>query len=160
MYHWELFNVQTSVYLLTHLGLMMHAYVRKMCQHWFRWTISWANVDKLSIGPKGTNFSEIWSKKHNSSSKKMHSKISAEWRPFCSGLNVSTLKLCATYPITAWKVCWKCVKFDWYSEEIFALSFIICHWKSNKKEQLLYVHFLLTKIAGYSCFSIYSQVPL
>ena len=51
-----------------------------------RQAITWTNVDFLSIGPLGTNFSEIWIKIQNFSFVKMHLKISfVNWRPFCPG---------------------------------------------------------------------------
>ena len=51
--------------------------------------IIWTNAGILLIGPLGTNFSEILSKIHTFSFKKMHLKTSsAKWRPFCLGLNV------------------------------------------------------------------------
>ena len=54
-----------------------------------RQAIIWTNDGILLIGPSGTNFSEILSKIHTFSVKKMHSKTSsAKWRPFCLGLNV------------------------------------------------------------------------
>ena len=44
------------------------------------------NAGLLSIGPLGTNFSEIWIKICNFSFTKNHLKISsAKWRPFCPG---------------------------------------------------------------------------
>ena len=46
--------------------------------------ITWTNAHLLSIGPLGTNFSEIWINIQNFSFKKIHLKISsAKWRPFC-----------------------------------------------------------------------------
>ena len=48
--------------------------------------ITWNNADLLSIGPLGTNFSEIWPKIQNFSFIKMYLKMSsAKWRPFCPG---------------------------------------------------------------------------
>ena len=45
-----------------------------------------ANAHLLSIGPLGTNFSEIQSKIQKFSFKKMHLKMSsAKWQPFYSG---------------------------------------------------------------------------
>ena len=44
------------------------------------------NAGLLSIGPLGTNFSEILIKIQNFSFTKMHLKLSsAKWRPFCPG---------------------------------------------------------------------------
>ena len=54
-----------------------------------RQAIIWTNAGILSIGPLGTNFSEIFIECHTFSLKKMHLKISSgKWRPFCIGLNV------------------------------------------------------------------------
>ena len=48
--------------------------------------IIWTNAGLLSIGPSGTNFSEIWIKIQNFSFMKTHLKISsAKWWPFCPG---------------------------------------------------------------------------
>ena len=49
------------------------------------------NAGILLIQNLGTSFSEILSKIHTFSFKKMHLKISSEkWRPFCLSLNVLT----------------------------------------------------------------------
>ena len=51
-------------------------------------TIIWTSARLLLIRPLETNFSEILSKIHASSFKKMHLKMSSgKWRPFCLGLN-------------------------------------------------------------------------
>ena len=83
--------------ILTHWGRVTHICISKLtiivsdnglspdlCQ-----AIIWTNAGILSIGPVGTNFSEILLKFHTFSPKKMHLKrSSAKWRPFCLGLNV------------------------------------------------------------------------
>ena len=52
--------------------------------------IIWTNAEMLLIQNLGTNFSEILSKIHTFSLKKMPLKIaSAEWLQFCLSLNVS-----------------------------------------------------------------------
>ena len=57
----------------------------------WRQTIIWTNDGILSIGPLGTNFSEILIGIQTFSFKKMHLKMaSAKWRPFCLSLNVLT----------------------------------------------------------------------
>ena len=57
------------------------AFVQIICQ-----AIIYTNAGLLSIGPLGTNFSEILIKAHNFSFIKMHLKLSsAKWRPFCPG---------------------------------------------------------------------------
>ena len=54
-----------------------------------RQAITWTNVDLLSIGPSGTNFSENWIEIQTFSFKKMCLKVSSvKYRPFCLGLNV------------------------------------------------------------------------
>ena len=51
--------------------------------------IIWSNAGILSIGPMGTNFSEILIEIHTFSFKKMHLKMSSgKWRPFCVVLDV------------------------------------------------------------------------
>ena len=57
-----------------------------------RQAIIWTNAGILLIQAPGTKFSEIFSKIHKFSFKKMHLKISsAKWQPFCLGLNVLKL---------------------------------------------------------------------
>ena len=54
-----------------------------------RQAIIWTNAWLLSIGPLGTNFSEIWIKIQNFTFKKMHLKtFSVKCRSFCLGLDV------------------------------------------------------------------------
>ena len=55
-----------------------------------RQAIIWTNAGIYLIGPSGTNFSEILIKLYIFSFKKMHLKMSRNWRPFCLGLNVLT----------------------------------------------------------------------
>ena len=56
-----------------------------------RQAIIWTNAGILLIGTLGTNFSEILSKIHTFSFKKMHLKtLSTKWWPSCLGLNVLT----------------------------------------------------------------------
>ena len=85
---------------LTHRGRVTHTCVSKLTiigsdnglSPGRRQAIIWTNDGILLIGPLGTNFSEIWSKIHTFSFKKMHLKTSsAKWRPFCLGLNVLTV---------------------------------------------------------------------
>ena len=53
--------------------------------------IAWTNADLLSTGPLGTNFSEIWIKKQNSSFMKMHLEmLSMKWGPFSLGVDELT----------------------------------------------------------------------
>ena len=54
-----------------------------------RQAIIWTNDGILSVGPLGTNFSEILFGIQAFSFNKMHLKMSsAKWRPFCLSLNV------------------------------------------------------------------------
>ena len=54
-----------------------------------RQTIIWTSAGIVSIGPLGTNFSEILIGIQTFSFKKMHLNMSsAKWRPFYLGLNV------------------------------------------------------------------------
>ena len=54
-----------------------------------RQAIIWTNAGIWSMGPLGTNFSEILIEIQTFSFKKMHLKMpSAKWRLFCLGLNV------------------------------------------------------------------------
>ena len=55
-------------------------------QFWVCQAITRINADLLSIGRFETKLNEIRSEIQNSSSKKMHSKMSSgKWWPFCSG---------------------------------------------------------------------------
>ena len=82
---------------LTHWGRVMHICISKiisigsdngLCPSRRQATI-WTSAGILSIGPLGTNFSEIWIKVNTFSFKKMHLKISSgKWWPYCLSLNV------------------------------------------------------------------------
>ena len=83
--------------LLTHWGRVTYICVGKLIiigsdnglSPVRRQAIIWTNAGILLIGPLGTNFSEILSRIHSFSFKKMHLKMSsAKWRVFCLGLNV------------------------------------------------------------------------
>ena len=87
----------SSYILLTHWSQVTHICVSKLTSIGSdnglspgrRQDITWTNDGILLIGPLATNFSEIFSKIHKFSFKKMHWKTSsAKWRPFCLGLNV------------------------------------------------------------------------
>ena len=84
---------------LTHWGRVRHIYVSKLISIGSdnglspgrRQAIIWTNAGILSIGPLGTNFSEIWIEVHTVSFKKIHLKMSSgKWRPCCLDLNVLT----------------------------------------------------------------------
>ena len=92
---------------LTHWGRVTHICVGKLTiigsdnglSPGRRQAIIQTNDGILLIEPLGTNFSEIWSKIHTFSFKKMYLKLSsAKWRPFCLGLNVLS-KYPPVYPI-------------------------------------------------------------
>ena len=82
---------------LTHWGWLTHICVRKptifgsdnglspgQCQ-----AIIWTNAGILLFRNLGSNFSEVISKIHTFSFRKMHLKMpSAKWRPFCFSLNL------------------------------------------------------------------------
>ena len=94
--------------LLTHWGWVMHIRISKLTiigsnnglAPGRRQTIIWTNDGILSIGPLGTNFSEILIGIQTFSFKKMHLIMSsAKWRPFCLCLNVlrpQCIKYCTT----------------------------------------------------------------
>ena len=82
---------------LTHWGWVTHLCIGKLTiigsdnglSPGRRQAIIWTNAGILSIGPLGTNFSDIFIEMHTFSFKKMHLKMSSgKWRPFCVGLNV------------------------------------------------------------------------
>ena len=83
--------------LLTHWGRATHMWVSTLTIIGLdnglspdrRQAIIWTNAGLLIIGASGTNFSEILTKIHTFSFKKMHLKMSfGKWRPFCRGLKV------------------------------------------------------------------------
>ena len=91
-------NMLTSIQL-THWGRVTHICVGNLTiigsDNGFspgrRQAIIWTNAVILSIGPLGTNFSEMLTKIITFSFKKMRSKVSSrKRRPSCLGLNVST----------------------------------------------------------------------
>ena len=92
--------MRVSKQYLTHWGRVTHVYVSKLTiigsdnglSPQRRQAIIWSNAGILLIGTLGTNFSEILSEIHTFLFKKMHFKTSsANWWPFCLGLNVLTL---------------------------------------------------------------------
>ena len=80
----------TTIYtMLTHSGRVTHICVGNLAIIGWRQAIIWTNAGILTIGPFGTNFSEILIDILTLSFKKMSLKVSsAKWRPFCLGLNV------------------------------------------------------------------------
>ena len=84
-------------FALTHWGRVTHICVGRLTNIGSdnglspgrRQAINWTNAGILLIAPLETNFSEILIGIQTLSFKKMHLKMSsAEWRPFCLGLNV------------------------------------------------------------------------
>ena len=83
--------------VLTHWGWVTHICVGKLTiigsdnglLPGRRQAIIWTSAGILSIGPLGTNFSEILIRIQTFSFKEMHLKLSsAKWRPFCLDLDV------------------------------------------------------------------------
>ena len=105
--------VNFNIPWLTHWGRATHICVSKLAiigsdngllpgRHQ---AIVWTSDEVLLIWPLGTNFSDIFSKIHTFSFKKMYLKTSsAKWRPFCIGLNVLTLEIKFSYSYTSG--CW------------------------------------------------------
>ena len=104
--------VSLSTILLTHWGRVIHIWVGQLtiigsdngltpgyCQG-----INWTSAGILSMGPLGTNFSEISIGIQRFPFKKMHLKMSfAKWRPFshCPNVLGNTLVFCSFH----WIVC-------------------------------------------------------
>ena len=89
--------LRDAVAILTHCDRVMHICVSKLTiigsdnglSPGRRQAIIWTNAGILLIWPLRTNFSEIVIEIHTFSFSKMHLTISsAEWHPFCLGLNV------------------------------------------------------------------------
>ena len=107
--------------ILTHWGRVTHICVGKLTNIGSdnglspgrRQAIIWTNARILSIGPLGTNLSEISIEIHTFSIKKMSLKMSsAKWRLFRLGLNVLTL-----YMLT-------------FSEGTKTYIYILCHYSA------------------------------
>ena len=95
--------------LLTHWGRVTHICVGNLTiigsdnglSPGRRQAIIWTNAGMLLIGPLGTNFSENLIEILTFSFTKMRLKLSsANWRPFCLGLNVLRYNTCPpTFPV-------------------------------------------------------------
>ena len=126
--------------LLTHWGQVTHICVSKLTiissdnglSPDRRQAIIWTNAGILSIGPLGTNFSEILFENQTISLKKMHLKMSSakSW-PFCLGLNV--LMACCLRVIKSFANCqmiihWlpKCKEWN--------------HWNFDQQQQLFFIN--------------------
>ena len=96
-FYWTiLLNATCSIKAwLTHWGRVMHICIGNLIiigsdnglSPGRRQAIIWANDGILLIRSLETNYSEILSKIHTFSFKKMLLKTSAKWQPFCLGLN-------------------------------------------------------------------------
>ena len=115
---------------LTHWGRVTHVWVSNLTiigsdnglSPGRRQAIIWPNAWILLIRTLGTNFSEILSKIHTFSFKKMHFKMSsAKWRQVCLGLNVLSVS-CVIY-VTVNSM-WLCVfQFTGYSTLFFSNNY-------------------------------------
>ena len=92
-------QLRDEIICLTHWGRVMHICVGNLTiigsdnglSPGRRQAIIWTNAGILLIGPLETNFSEILIEILTFPFKQMCLKVSsAEWRPFCLGLNVLT----------------------------------------------------------------------
>ena len=94
---------------LTHWGRVTYKCVSKLDHHLFRWWLNfiiWNNARLLSVGPLGTNLSEIGLKIQTFSYKEISSKMStAKWWPFYLGLNVFKVQPLAAFNLKTgtWK---------------------------------------------------------
>ena len=102
-----------------------------------RQVIIWTNAGILSIGPPGTNFSEMLIEIHTFSFKKIHLKMSSgKWRPFCLGLNV--LKWYEGTYCPQWLIaCQPTLVFGWLidsgqHQSLFSLLTLLTHWGRDK----------------------------
>ena len=133
------------LYVLTDWGRVTHICIRKPniigsnndLSPGRRQNIIWTNDGVLLIWPLGTNFSEIFSKIHTFSFKKMHLKTSsAKWRPFCLGLNVlisTSFILCCSKYYSPHSVKQKGMcNLQIWDKESWTLSLSICSlWQSS-----------------------------
>ena len=117
---------RTFMLALTHWGRVTHICVVKLtiigsdnglapgrCQ-----AIIWTNDGMLSIGPLGTNFSEILIGIQTFSFKKMEFKMSSsKWLPFCLGLNVLNMTwLTNSMELFVWQ--WFDLTLTWLGSEL------------------------------------------
>ena len=108
----DLTSSPETLFVLTHWGRVTHKCVSKLTiigsdnglSPDQRQAIIWTNAGLLSIGPLGTNFSEILIEILTFSFKKMRLKVSfVKWRPFCIGLNVLT-DMCSFEVSFLWRI--------------------------------------------------------
>ena len=94
-------TVAICIYIIINSLRPSDAYIRNLTiigsdnglSPWRRQAIIWTNDGILSIGPLGTNFSEILIRIQTFSFKIMEFKMSsAKWHPFCLSLNVLNKK--------------------------------------------------------------------
>ena len=100
--------------------------------------ITWTNVDLLSIGPMGTNFSEIRIKIKQFSFTKMNLKMPfANWRPFCLSLNM----------LRQWSLCkhdcsWRTSPLSAFSGKKMFNCWFRFHWSRHLWFQMTQSHFI------------------
>ena len=117
-----------------------------------RQAIIWTNVGISSIGPLGTNFSEILIQIQTFSFTKMHLKMSsAKWRPFCPGLNELIPDTKKQLPITSRYSAWivfHFIKIMWYRWQIKSYTFMLRFHKLRQYyiHQRLIIHIFLVGI--------------
>ena len=114
-----------------------------------RQAIIWTNAVSLSIGPLGTNFSQIVFKIQTFSLKKMHLKMSSgKCRPFCRSLSNCYLNLCWPWCLTT-----QCIT----GPRVYrSLDIIII-----RKDKKYLHHWSVSKTAIYSkkCFTCAVNLP-
>ena len=124
---------------LTHWSWVMHIWVSKLTIIGSHNGLSpdrpqaiiWTNAGILSIGPLGTNFSEVLIEIHTLLFRKMHLKmLSGKWQPFCLSLNVlkrqnfhNTKSLLCL--LMAWQQQQPGHNYTWYS--IFSPNILGCY---------------------------------
>ena len=93
----------------------------------------WTNAGLLSIGPLGTNFSEILIKIQDFSFMKMHLKISfVKWRPSCFNLSVLTTVL------------FVCSKF--YMFQLLSVAMLVCYSTSTNGCRYVLIYYACNMI--------------
>ena len=141
------------IYCLTNLPLVLHICVGLRvsissgnglspvrCQ-----AITWTNADLLSIGPLGTNFSEIQIEIENISFMKMHVKMSSsKWRTFCYGEDELN-GFVSLFLLVLWSL--------WYAKKILAKFVCVI---SKPKYCFTFLHiYVLRQIAAQNFISLW-----
>ena len=111
---WQLWSCRLDISMLIHWGRVTHICVGKLTvlgsdnglSPGRRQAIIWTNAGILFIGPLGTNCIEISIGIQTFSFKEMRMKLSsANWRPFCLGLNELTFWQRHPLCCVNWVVC-------------------------------------------------------